>query len=263
MLVLATVALAVFGVASVLLIRKSQVDRIDARLTDLSRRGGNFVARQPNPNGRDNLPTEFRVYLFNADGVLNRTLGQPEGDTGGPRLPAMDSGTVAAHNGAPFTVDDRAGGPSWRVRIIPVGDAYTATALSLAEVEATVRQLVTIEAIVGSMLLITLGAVGFAVVRMNLRPLTRIEQTAAAIARGELDARVPDTDSRTETGRLGRALNTMLARLSSAIRQRERSEARLRRFVADASHELRTPLTSIRGFAELYRHGGATQPSDV
>ena len=132
MLVLATVALAVFGVASVLLIRKSQVDRIDARLTDLSRRGGNFVARQPNPNGRDNLPTEFRVYLFNADGVLNRTLGQPEGDTGGPRLPAMDSGTVAAHNGAPFTVDDRAGGPSWRVRIIPVGDAYTATALSLA-----------------------------------------------------------------------------------------------------------------------------------
>jgi two-component system OmpR family sensor kinase len=33
------------------------------------------------------------------------------------------------------------------------------------------------------------------------------------------------------------------------------SEARMRRFVADASHELRTPLTSIRGFAELYRVG--------
>jgi len=91
-----------------------------------------------------------------------------------------------------------------------------------------------------------------------LRPLHRIEQTATAIARGELDARVPDADSDTETGRLGRALNTMVARLSSAIRQRERSEARLRRFIADASHELRTPLTSIRGFAELYRRGGAT-----
>jgi two-component system OmpR family sensor kinase len=35
------------------------------------------------------------------------------------------------------------------------------------------------------------------------------------------------------------------------------AEQRLRQFVADASHELRTPLTSIRGFAELYRRGGA------
>jgi two-component system OmpR family sensor kinase len=37
----------------------------------------------------------------------------------------------------------------------------------------------------------------------------------------------------------------------------------MRRFVADASHELRTPLTSIRGFAELYRHGAAGDPDDV
>jgi two-component system OmpR family sensor kinase len=34
-------------------------------------------------------------------------------------------------------------------------------------------------------------------------------------------------------------------------------------FVADASHELRTPLTSIRGFAELYRRGGARTPAEV
>ena len=28
--------------------------------------------------------------------------------------------------------------------------------------------------------------------------------------------------------------------------------------MADASHELRTPVTTIRGYAELYRHGGLT-----
>jgi two-component system OmpR family sensor kinase len=262
MLVLATAALAVFGVASVLLIKKSQVDRIDQRLNDMSRRRLDFVTRPPTNRG-DNLPTEFRVSLFDTRGSLVRTFGQPDGVTDGPRLVAADLSTPAARAGTPFTVDDRANGPSWRVRVVPMTDGYVVTALSMSEVEATVRQLVTIEVIVGSILLIMLGAVGFTVVRANLRPLTRIEQTAAAIARGELDARVPDTDSRTETGRLGRALNTMLARLSSAIRQRERSEARLRRFIADASHELRTPLTSIRGFAELYRRGGTTEPSDV
>ncbi|MER7080707.1 sensor histidine kinase, partial [Saccharopolyspora kobensis] len=82
-------------------------------------------------------------------------------------------------------------------------------------------------------------------------------------AAGQLDRRVPDQDPRTETGRLGSALNTMLGRLVDALQQREQSEQRLRRFVADASHELRTPLTSIRGFAELYRRSDQHSPEDV
>jgi two-component system OmpR family sensor kinase len=49
----------------------------------------------------------------------------------------------------------------------------------------------------------------------------------------------------------------MLSRIEKEVSARTTSERRLRQFVADASHELRTPLTSIRGFAELYRRGGA------
>jgi two-component system OmpR family sensor kinase len=49
----------------------------------------------------------------------------------------------------------------------------------------------------------------------------------------------------------------------SSEQQARASEQRMRRFVADASHELRTPLTSIRGFAELYRMGGAGSAEDV
>ncbi|HEV2777834.1 MAG TPA: HAMP domain-containing sensor histidine kinase [Actinophytocola sp.] len=262
LLVLATVALLVFGVASVLLIRKSQLDRVDRQLSDLTRAfadrpglGRRLVTPGTPANGSDNLPTDYRVLVFTPGGTPTRAFGQREGETGGPQLPAINEATAATQIQAPFTVPDTAGGASWRVRVMRIPDGFAAVAQSLDTVEATTRQLVVIESVVGALLLVVLGSVGFSVVRLGLRPLTRMEQTAAAIADGDLDRRVPDTDSRTETGRLGRALNTMLGRLASAMRQRERSEARLRRFVADASHELRTPLTSIRGFAELYRRG--------
>jgi signal transduction histidine kinase len=114
-------------------------------------------------------------------------------------------------------------------------------------------------------------------VRASLRPLVEIEQTARAIAAGDLTRRVPDRDPRTEVGRLGQALNSMLAQIESAFGARAASEAsarrseeaarqsedRMRRFVADASHELRTPLTTIRGFAELYRQGASRDPAEL
>jgi two-component system OmpR family sensor kinase len=101
-------------------------------------------------------------------------------------------------------------------------------------------------------------------VHRSLRPLVEVEQTAAAIAAGELDRRIPQRDPRTEVGRLSLALNGMLAQIQRAVassessaEQARTSEDRMRRFITDASHELRTPLTTIRGFAELYRQGAA------
>ena len=103
--------------------------------------------------------------------------------------------------------------------------------------------------------------VAWAVVRVGLLPLDRIGHTAGAIAGGDLSRRVESTDPRTEVGRLGIALNAMLDRLERAFSERQASEDRLRRFLADASHELRTPLASIRGYAELYRMGAAREPA--
>src|SRR3546814_17994126 len=84
--------------------------------------------------------------------------------------------------------------------------------------------------------------------------------TADEIAAGDLSRRVEHTDPATEAGLLGLAFNSMLTEIEEAFRQREASEARLRRFAADASHELRTPLTSIRGYAELWQSGGLREP---
>lgn len=96
---------------------------------------------------------------------------------------------------------------------------------------------------------------GWLAIRRAFVPLTEVERTAAAIADGDLSRRVPPRHPRTEVGRLTASLNGMLSQIESAFRDREASEARTRRFAADASHELRTPLAAIRGFAELYRQG--------
>ena len=112
-------------------------------------------------------------------------------------------------------------------------------------------------------MLLVLGLVAWVVVRVGLLPLDRMGHTAGAIAGGDLSHRVESTDPRSEVGRLGIALNAMLDRLEQAFSQRQASEDRLRRFLADASHELRTPLASIRGYAELFRMGAAREPAEV
>ena len=136
-------------------------------------------------------------------------------------------------------------------------------AVDVTPVYHTLGKLTTIDIIISGILLVGLAVIGVAVIQTSLRPLTDIEQTADAIARGDLSRRVPERDPRTEIGRLGRSLNAMLAQIETAFHARSaseraarRSEDRMRQFVADASHELRTPLTAIRGFAEYYRQRG-------
>jgi two-component system OmpR family sensor kinase len=109
----------------------------------------------------------------------------------------------------------------------------------------------------------SVGALAWWVVRLGLRPLEEIGETASHIAAGDLTRRVERAEPRTEVGRLGLALNAMLSRIEEAFAERKASEERLRRFLADASHELRTPLTSIRGYAELFRRGADSRPEDL
>ncbi|MCY7326265.1 MAG: HAMP domain-containing histidine kinase [Microbacteriaceae bacterium] len=153
----------------------------------------------------------------------------------------------------------------------PAGERLV-VGLPLAESRATTLQLLSIIALVTAVALAATAVIGSAVVRIALRPLGRVADTAARVSRlplakGEVDLveRVPDadTDTRTEVGRLGAAINRMLDHVASALLTRQESEGKVRRFVADASHELRTPLTSIRGYAELTRRGGHELPPDV
>lgn len=189
---------------------------------------------------------------------------------------------------APVTVGAATGDGRWRV--VSTSAAFTSPGavgqtvrgtiiigVDVTSIYRTLGELAIIDLLVSAALLFVLAAMGITVIRSSMRPLRDIEQTAEAIAAGDLGRRVPERDPRTEVGRLGRSLNTMLAHIEAAFRARmaseeaarrseeaarrsaldaSRSEDRMRQFVADASHELRTPLTAIRGFAEYYRQRG-------
>ena len=152
---------------------------------------------------------------------------------------------------------------------IPTGQILL-TGLPLHNIENTLRKVEIAEIAVFAVVVLAVAGTGIGLVRFSLRPLRRVAATATMVTELPLDSgvvslppRVPDDDPRTEVGRVGAAFNRMLQHVESALANRAASEARLRRFAADASHELRTPLSAIRGYAELaLRHGGPV-PDDI
>jgi two-component system OmpR family sensor kinase len=259
--ILAAVALIVADVAGLTLLRSELVGRVDAqlegqarglsRIGQLAPQGNNARTPRPGPSFGD----AARAYVYAADGT--RRYASPSNAGGGePRLDRF--ATLKARAGhRPFTVDGTDG--AWRVKVTETtnGQEYVVHAASLHTIEVTEQTLILIDAAVTALVLLLIALAAASVVRIGLRPLTRMEKIATEIAAGNLSRRVTDADPHTESGRLGTALNTMLVRIQAAIADRTASERRLRQFLADASHELRTPLTSIQGFAALYRRGGA------
>jgi two-component system OmpR family sensor kinase len=282
-LLVTMVALLLTGFVGVRLLRGFLVDQADERLAST------VASLVPHPTSlaallrqQDQLPNPLVFVTQDAQGqTLEEAILLPE-DQSAPELPELTLDEAADREGDPFTVPAIEGGGSWRVLASPavigtppqrggsVQEGTLLVATSLDDVDATVDRLVRINVIVGALVLGGLAVAGYLLVRTALRPLTEIEQTAGAIARGDLTQRVSHDDPGTEVGRLGGALNAMLNQIESAFRAREASEARARRseeqmrqFVADASHELRTPLTSIRGFAELHRQGAVTDTEET
>lgn len=165
----------------------------------------------------------------------------------------------------PFTAPAETGDGSWRLVTVlgPVQARVTVVGVSLDEVEATLARIRLVQVVGAGAVLLALAVVSWWVLRLGVHPLQDMVRTADAITGGDLSRRVENVDDRTEAGRMGNAVNSMLERIEEAFRAREASEARVRRFAADASHELRTPLTSIQGYAELWRAGGLRSEEEL
>jgi two-component system OmpR family sensor kinase len=177
-----------------------------------------------------------------------------------------DLGSGADASAARFcTAPARSGSVTYRAVAEPLinRQGSIVVAVPLSDVAATVHRLLVVEVLVALAVLAGLGVLGWWLVRVGLRPLADIGDTAGAIAAGDLSRRVEPAEPSTEVGRLGLSLNAMLGQIEDSFERQRATEDRLRRFVADASHELRTPLTSIRGYSELFRRGAAERPGDL
>ncbi|WP_400159940.1 ATP-binding protein [Arthrobacter sp. BPSS-3] len=263
MMALMLVALTATGAGTLALLHSYLQGQVDDRLkvaVETARQQQSFEQLQ---DQGPNVPTDYSLLLF--------TPGQPSVILGGkgPR-PAIGSiSPEDAHSRAevPFQVRGT-DGRNWRVVAVNVLDANRRNAvvvigLPLYPVDSVMEHATLVVVGVGLLTLVLAFFIATWTVGRSFRPLSRVEKTAAAIAAGDLSRRVDVENPDTEVGRLSRSLNAMLAHIETAFAARMASEAKMRRFAADASHELRTPLVTIRGFSELYRHGALATPEDV
>jgi two-component system OmpR family sensor kinase len=225
---------------------------------------GTFGARLKNGVVTNQAIVMGHSHLSAADKAALRGLPVYHAPLSGPKAKAVPPPPT-------YSRDLDSVGGDFRLTAIQGADGDTLiTGLSLKNRESTLRDVEMAEAVVFAIVVVLIGSIGTGLVRLSLRPLRRVASTATLVTQLPLDTgevamppRVPDGNPRTEVGQLGAAFNRMLRHVESALARRAASEARLRRFAADASHELRTPLSAICGYAELaLRHRGPV-PEDV
>ncbi|MFG1602737.1 sensor histidine kinase [Actinoplanes sp. NPDC049265] len=297
-LVLVFTALTLISVSSTFALRTYLIDRIDDELATVTDQVSDSIrANSLGLNVQTYLVSEYAVSVRTTSGV-GVWMYSPKFSVSD--LPPVSTGAEEVETWMAkkkFTVTSPNKRQHWRMNVTLTDSGQVLyVARNMGEIDFAMTRLVWIDSLVGLGVLIALAAVGAAIVRTSLRPLVEIEQTAGAIAAGDLTRRVPDpepdsVEPMTELGRLSRALNAMLTQIEAAFTARAqsetaaraaesaardaadaaqvsearalRSETKMRQFVADASHELRTPLTTIRGFAELYRQGAVPAGDDV
>jgi two-component system OmpR family sensor kinase len=281
-LVLLVLSCAGIGIATSITLQGFLVARLDQQLIQAGGRLDVSLEQQPpgGPGGPLDPGLQGQAVGTLAARIANRSVAQAK--------VVYDSAGEVSLSNVSLTPADR----SVLLRLVPDGPPVTArlsslgdyrlratrgvdedihiAGLPLQDIESTVHRLQGTELVVFAAVLLLTGLAGAGWVTLSLRPLRRVTMTARKVTElplgsgaVELPHRVPESYPRTEVGQLSAAFNQMLGHVETALGEREGSEARLRRFVADASHELRTPLAGIRSYAELARRSAEPVPKVV
>ncbi|MGE9807833.1 sensor histidine kinase [Janibacter sp. G1551] len=267
LLVLLLTALTLASLASVALLDRDLRNRVDAELRSAAEPVGEQAYQDANAGAIRRFPSQYAV-IFLRPGGAGSVASWPDSAPveARPQLPDLSVTDVARFKGRPFTLESADDEHAWRVvaGTIDGGEGgIFLVGLPLDNTEDTVRRLMALTWLIGLGVLVACAVLGWWAVRRAFRPLRKIEDTAAAIAGGDLTRRIPTRASDDEVASLSDSLNAMLQQIERSFAVREASEERMRQFVADASHELRTPLATVRGYAELHRQGAITGDDQV
>ena len=255
------------GVASYASMDAFLTRQLDEQLSQAAERANN-PGRPPMGgfNGRD--PLDARGQLV---GTINASIRNGQVTTGGflasdttrSALSTEDKEVLLALATDGQPVDRKLSNGEYRLSAVQTGFGdVLVTGLPLAAKNSTLASLVWTFMFVSLGGLLLIGLAGTVLIRRTMKPLQQLSAVATRVSQLPLDAgevalaeRVPPSNANpgTEVGSVGHALNLMLDNVANALEARQKSETKVRQFVADASHELRTPLTAIRGYTELMR----------
>jgi two-component system, OmpR family, sensor kinase len=269
---LLTIGLLVSGIGTMAMLKPALIGQLDSQLQSVQQDLSSVLSLSKTGTSAQSAPTDYYYAVYSASGIL---LEQNWNDKAEATRPQLSNGITVEQattlDGAIFPIRSTNNRTLFHAVAVPVTfDDATGTlgtvvvALSTSSVDRLMTTYLSIFLGLGIAVVIVGALLTRFLVTTTFAPLRQVEDTAVAIADGNLSLRLPSTaPTNTEVGRLNRSLNIMLGRIDRAFADRARTIDQMQRFVGDASHELRTPLVSVRGYAELYRMGALQTPEDI
>ncbi len=270
LLALLVISCAAVAAVTALLLHDFLLKRLDQQLATA---GNRYSVALEHPDGGTVDDSRFSSVLGQPSGTLGArilsgqvtAIGVIGGGTEHAAPSASDRSVIAAltASSGPHSVHLPQLG-EYRVVVARGRDGdLLVTGLPEKGVDETTRHLVLVELGVFAAAIVLAGVAGALSVRLSLRPLEQVVDTARRVSdlplgsgAVSLPERVPNPAPGTEVGQVADAFNHMLSHVEAALAERHGSEERLRTFIADASHELRTPVAVIRSHADFAQRAG-------
>lgn len=143
---------------------------------------------------------------------------------------------------------------------IPIEGGLIVVSPDLGQLDQTLRAYWTLMVPLGVIAIGIAWAAGWLITRAAVLPLSQISAAMRRFANGDFRPEPLRSTRDDEIGELAHSYNGALHQVRSAFAERDRSEAEIRQFIADAGHELRTPLTVIMGYLDVLEDGAADTP---
>ncbi len=246
-----TITAAAVGLAGSLNAYNSEVKRLDKVLSKVSADASSAAPDQISAAIESAADRSFavQVSILDNQGLLTNVYGVESIVEQAPSLDLAEKATTR-----PITVE---AAETYRMSSVAIdsGD-YLLLIMPLQEaIDTRNANLIWLGSFI--VIAVSLGIlVIWLLIRLDLRVMERLVQSAKSIAAGE-EVSLPASKRGGEVAELSQALSQMLDSLRGAIAAEQNVHKAMQEFMGDASHELRTPLTVIKGYSELLQKQGA------